>query len=413
MSIGIVGAGISGLHLALRLQQFGIATTLYTAQEPDGIRSGPPLNFVTRFDSTRRREKALGVTRWLSAAYDNAWMHMSVEGPGGFVLRGRLPAPASSVDFRMYLAELLETYTGRGGDTVLRRLGGGTELARTAGDHDLLVVAAGRSAPAEVFGRDPDRSPYRTAPRLLAGGLFHGIAPADPPGMTMHMVPGAGEIHAPAYHSFSGPVTAVLIEAVPEAPFAAVTDGHRNDPEGFTREVLKLITRHAPLLRERVDARTFALARPVDMLQGALTPVVRRGWAELDGGGHALAIGDAWITNDPLTAQGANLGSKLAFQLADELRDHRGAYDGEFCRAVSERMWATARPVVDWTNLFIGTPQPQVAALLTAAAGDQRVADAFVANLDRPDAMWRVVSAPERVEEFIARSQSRTVRSGV
>ncbi|MFF2808821.1 styrene monooxygenase/indole monooxygenase family protein [Streptomyces sp. NPDC058000] len=412
MSIGIVGAGISGLHLALRLQQLGIDATLYTDQGPDGIRGGPPLNFVTRFDSTRRREEALGITRWLSSAYDNAWMHMSVEGPGGLSFRGRLPQPASSVDFRMYLATLLETYAERGGEVVHGRPADRKQLAALAGSHDLLVVAAGRGALTDTFGRDPARSPHLTAPRHLAGGLFHGIRPADPPGMTMHMVPGAGEIHAPAYHSFMGQVTVVLVEAVPAGPFDAVVGGdHRDDPERFTRDVLELITRHAPLLRERVDAREFTLARPVDMLRGAVVPVVRHGWYELGRGAFALAVGDAWIANDPLTAQGANLGSALAFQLADELRAHQGPYDGEFCRAVSERMWTTARPVVDWTNLFIGEPPPQVATLLAAAAGDQRVADAFIANLDRPEAMWRAVSRMDLTEEFIAQAQS--VRSGV
>ncbi|MCZ0992528.1 hypothetical protein O1L44_04490 [Streptomyces noursei] len=165
MSIGIVGAGISGLHLALRLQQFGLDTTLYTAKEPDGLRSGPPLNFVTRFDSTRRREQALGITRWSSSAYDNAWMHMSVEGPGGFGFRGRLPQPASSVDFRMYLAALLEAYAKRGGDVTVRSVADGPELAGLAGRHDLLVVAAGRGRSPTPSGAT--RPARRTAPHRV------------------------------------------------------------------------------------------------------------------------------------------------------------------------------------------------------------------------------------------------------
>ncbi|MFE2725113.1 styrene monooxygenase/indole monooxygenase family protein [Kitasatospora sp. NPDC059327] len=412
MSIGIVGTGISGLHLALRLRQFGVDATLYTAQEPDDIRGGPPLNFVTRFDSTRERESALGVTAWSSEAYDNAWMHLHVEGPGGMAFRGRLPKPASSVDFRMYLATLLEEYRRRGGNPQRLPVADRAGLERLAARHDLVVVAAGRGALTEVFPRDPARSPYLSAPRRLAGGLFHGVRPPEPAGMTMHMVPGAGEIHAPTYHSFTGQVTAVLVEAVPDGPFAELTGrDHRGDPDGFAKEVLALVTAHAPALRERVDERDFALARPVDVLQGAVVPVVRRGWARLDDDTCALAVGDAWIANDPLTAQGANLGSELAFHLADALREHTGPYDAAFCHAVSERMWRIARPVVDWTNLFIGPPPPHLGTLLAAAAADQRVADAFVAHLDRPDAMWRGLASPESTDEFIARAQS--VRSAV
>jgi hypothetical protein len=412
MSIGIVGTGISGLHLALRLQQYGIAATLYTAQEPDDIRSGPPLNFVTRFGSTKERERALGITHWAREEYDNQWMHMRVEGPEGFSFRSELPVPASSVDFRMYLADLLEEYRRRGGDVVRRTMADRAALAETAESHELLVVAAGRGALMDTFPRDPSRSPYVSAPRRLAGGLFRGVLPPDPAGMTMHMVPGAGEIHAPTYHSFGGRATVVLVEAVPGGPFEAVTGrGYRDDPGQFAKDVLELVTAYAPTLRARVDETRFALTRPVDMLQGAVVPMVRHGWARLTERRFALAVGDAWITNDPLTAQGANLGSKLAFRLADALRDSSGPYDETFCRTVSEELWTTAQPVVDWTNMFIGDPPPQMGSLLAAAATDQRVADAFVANLDDPAAMWQSIRRPENTDEFVVRA--RSVRSAV
>lgn len=124
------------------------------------------------------------------------------------------------------------------------------------------------------------------------------------------------------------------------------------------------------------------------------------------GEGHALAIGDAWIVNDPLTAQGANLGSAQAFQVAQALASHQGAYNADFCKTLSEQLWATAQPVVDWTNMFLGAPAPQVQSLLTVAAGDQRVADAFIANLDDPPAMWHSISRPEHTAAFIEAAQS-------
>ncbi|MEU4746854.1 styrene monooxygenase/indole monooxygenase family protein, partial [Actinosynnema sp. NPDC023658] len=316
------------------------------------------------------------------------------------------------VDFRLYLSRLLEDYQQRGGRVVPRTITEAAELTELARSHDLLVVAAGRSALTDAFPRDASRSPYRSPKRHLLGALFHGVRPPEPIGMTMHMVPGAGEIHAPGYYSFDGQVTAVLIEAVPDGPFAPVTDrDYADDPDAVTKAVLDLITAHAPGLRERVDDREFRLTRPIDVLRGALTPVVRHGWAEVGGGRFALAIGDAWIVNDPLTAQGANLGSNQAFELADALSVHQGPYDERFCRDISAQLWVAAQPVVDWTNTFIGEPPPQMLTLLGAAAADQRVADAFVANLDRPAEMWNSVRSPRGTEMFIAKALA--VRSGV
>lgn len=406
MSIGIVGAGISGLHLALRLQQIGIDAVLHSPQDPDDLRGGPPLNFVTRFASTREREAVLGISQWASSEFDNPWMHMRLEG-ADLAFQGKLPSPASSVDFRMYLAHLLEEFARRGGRVERHRPLTRGELANLGQQHDLLVVAAGRGALGDVFPRDPARSPYDTAQRSLLGGLFTGVRPPEPAGMTMNMVPGAGEVHAPTYHSFGGPLTAILIEAVPGGPFEEVTLGdYRDAPELLAKQVLDLITTNAPSLRERIDEREFGLARPIDRMQGALVPTVRHSVAEVAEGRFAVAIGDAWIVNDPLTAQGANLGSQQAFQVAHLLSVHNGPYDEAFCRMVADTLWQTAQPVVDWTNTFLGEPPAQVQTLLATASSDQRVADAFVANLDRPKAMWQSIRTPEATAEFIAAARS-------
>jgi hypothetical protein len=44
--------------------------------------------------------------------------------------------------------------------------------------------------------------------------------------------------------------------------------------------------------------------------------------------------------------------------------------------------------------------------LLAAASADQRVAGAFVANLDRPHAMWHSIDRPEHTDEFVMRARA-------
>ena len=60
-TIGITGAGYSGLTLALRLQQLGIDTTVYVEATPDAMRSGRLPNTVGRFGTTVARERSLGI----------------------------------------------------------------------------------------------------------------------------------------------------------------------------------------------------------------------------------------------------------------------------------------------------------------------------------------------------------------
>lgn len=114
---------------------------------------------------------------------------------------------------------------------------------------------------------------------------------------------------------------------------------------------------------------SFGLTRPLDLLQGALTPVVRQSWAALGDGRHALAIGDAWILNDPVAAQGANLGSRCAFALGEAVAGG-GPYDEPFRRRVAGLLWAAAEVPTTLSNAVLAAaPPPQ---LLDASPGPRR-----------------------------------------
>src|SRR5256885_4800467 len=52
----------------------------------------------------------------------------------------------------------------------------------------------------------------------------------------------------------------------------------------------------------------------------------------------------SWVVNDPVTGQGANLGSHSAFVLADVIAAG-GPYGAEFCRRAEAAMWEFAGPV--------------------------------------------------------------------
>jgi 2-polyprenyl-6-methoxyphenol hydroxylase-like FAD-dependent oxidoreductase len=402
--VGIVGSGISGLQLALRLQQLGIAATVYSEHDIDRLKAGRPRNFPARFHSTQQRERELGVFDWdFADAQVQHWavtMHTGGAAPLEFL--AALRPPSSVVDFRIYLPHLLSAFVDRGGELVI----GEQPVEDLARRHELLVVANGNRSIRRLFPVDPDRSPFTTPQRVLCSGIYHGIDEDVPHCLDIHFLPGAGEILRLPFYSTAGRADVLAFEAIPGGPLEAVchTDADA-DPAVFLRQVLDLVAVHAPTLRERIDTAEFCLSAPGELIQGAITPVVRQGWTRLDEGTFALAIGDAWITNDPLTAQGANLASHTAFALADLLAGADGPYDEAFCREASARLWEHARHVVEWSNAFLGPPPPHVAGLFERAAADQRVADAFVSDFNDPVTMWRTLSTPDGAADFLARCE--------
>jgi 2-polyprenyl-6-methoxyphenol hydroxylase-like FAD-dependent oxidoreductase len=400
MSIGIIGAGISGLQLALRLQQLGIPVAVHSAQDADGLKSGSPKNFPARFGATQDREKALGVFDWPDEARVLAWS-VAVSAPEGppLTFEATLTPPSSVVDFRLYLPHLFEAFTSRGGEVVL----GAPDLDLVARKHDLVVVANGDRSMRDLFPRVPELSPFDGPQRIITTAIYRGIAEKSPNQLDLRLIPGVGEIFQIPFLSPKGRANVLAFEAVPGGPLESVSHLDADaDPAKFYREVLALLEQFMPELRERVDTTEFATIGPHEVLQGGVTPTVRKGWATLPNGRCALAIGDAWITNDPLTAQGANLGSYSAFALADLIGARSGPFDESFCRRASDSLWEHAKPVVEWSNAFLAPPPPHVVSLFQAAAADRRVADAFVSNFNDPVAMWQTLSSPAGVDGFLA-----------
>jgi 2-polyprenyl-6-methoxyphenol hydroxylase-like FAD-dependent oxidoreductase len=393
VSVGIVGSGISGLHLALRLQQLGIAATVYSGRTPEGMRSAPPRAFPVRFGATRAREASLGVEHWPGRI---AGWDFVLSGATPLAFHAELSPPSSPVDFRIYLPRLLEDFAGRGGEVVVDA---DPDVGRLAGRHELVVVANGTRSMAPLFPRVGELSPHDRPQRLLCCGVYRGVA-GKPDVMDIQFVPGVGEILRIPWLHPDGWADVVAFEAVPGGPLAHLAD---SDPASDPAPVLDALATWAPAVRDRIGP-DFGLIGPGEVVRGGLVPVVRRGWAPLTDGVGALAIGDAWITNDPLTAQGANLGSHTAFALAGLIAGG-GPYDEAFCRDASARLWEHAASVVAWSTAFLAPPPPHALDLFAAAARDRRVANAFVSAFNDPELMWRTLAGPAAVEEFVLSAQ--------
>jgi 2-polyprenyl-6-methoxyphenol hydroxylase-like FAD-dependent oxidoreductase len=412
--IGIVGSGIAGLHLGLFLQQHGVPATIYSDRTPDQLRAGRLPNSVARFERTRARERALGVHHWDIPDFEMGCVHFFLADEPPLAFRGDLSRPASFVDMRIYLARLLEDFETRGGRVEIGTL----ELAdvtRLSAEHELMVVASGRDSLMELFPRLPERSPYTAPQRRLMSGLFQGVALPEPLGISFNISPGHGEVFQAPFLSFAGRVCSILVEAIPGGELERVTNLRYDDPAAFEATLVDVLRRHASRVFERIDTGAFHLTRPLDMLQGAITPTVRRGYARLENGRHVLAIGDLHVLNDPILGQGANAASHAAW-VAGEAIIGGGPFDEPFCREVEGRIWGYARPVTEWTNAALHPPAPHVLEVFGAAARDNGIADQIVDNFNAPERNWAIFGSPAGarafLESFEPTSPAATVRAG-
>jgi hypothetical protein len=399
-SIGIVGAGIAGLHLALFLQRHGVEITLYSEHSPVEILAGRLPNLVVRFGPARELERDLGVNFWDDEDFGAYGVQMYIGAQPPIQWKGSFQQQASGVDMRLYQARLMDEFNCRGGHIVVATLGR-ADVVQRAMQHDLMVVASGRGQLAELFPRLPERSPFSQPQRLLTGAFYHGVNFPNPLSVVYTISPGHGEIFLAPFQSIAGRVCSILIEAIPGQALAPIAEiRYAEDPHHFEQSVLALLREHAPPIYHLVDPETFCVTRPQNILQGAITPTARRGYAPLGNGKFALAIGDAHIVNDPLLGQGANLAARCARLLGTRLLEVN-TIDEAFCRAVEQQLWEAGRATTLWTNMMLQPPPPHAIELLVAAAQNQAIADEVADNFSVPERNWKIFGSPEGARRFL------------
>ncbi|MEQ8345678.1 MAG: styrene monooxygenase/indole monooxygenase family protein [Sneathiellaceae bacterium] len=401
-NIGIVGAGVAGLHLALYLQKHGVDATLITDREPAAYRDSRLINTVAHHHVTVAREDYLDVNHWPDPKLHYYYHDHVFNFPEPLRFRGDFSQASRAVDYRLYLPALMEDFAGRGGRIEYRRIEEG-EIAALADRFDLLVVAAGRGPLGQLFDYRPEHSPHSQPQRRLCVGLYTGVRQADPMNVTLSVSPGHGEMIVIPTVSFDGIATALLMENLPGGDMEALaTLSYESDPRRFLRAVLDKLEKHHPTTYDRIDTARFDLAQPQDLLQGGVVPTVRNGAVRLDNGKCAIALGDVHSVVDPMMGQGANIASYAAFVLGEEILD-TAVLDWRFCEKVDlkrqDRVLAAAR----WTNLMLEPPSEALGMLIGAMSQNKALADAFTENFNHPERQWDCLATPARIQAWIDR----------
>lgn len=399
----VVGAGQSGLQLAIGLLAEDYDVTLVDPRGPEEIETGRVMSTQCLFGPALRRERRHGLSFWDDRAPAITGVGVRVARPDGdpepeVDWVGRLEEPAQSVDQRLKLAAWLRVFV-QGGGRFLRHRVSVEDLATVGRDYELVVVAAGRGELARIFPRDERRSPFRAPQRSLSLAYVTG-AEAHPAGgvLSRTAVPGAGEVFSLPTLSLVGPCQAVMVEAVPGGPLDRIP-GAGASGEEILAGILDVLRHHAPWEYER-----FAEARPADSgatLSGGYAPTVREPVAHLRGGNVVLGMADSVVANDPITAQGANMASLCAEVYRRAIVDHgRRPFDETFMRSAFAAYWRHARQVTAWSRVMLSGP-PHVWELYRLAERHRPTADRFADSFSDPGGLIDWFLHPERAMEYV------------
>lgn len=398
--IAIIGAGQSGLQLALGLLGAGYEVTLYSGRSADEIREGRVMSSQCMFDSALETERDLNLNFWEESCSKVEGISFVVpDGIGGMAIdwAARLDNYAQSVDQRVKIPRWLETFKSRGGELLIKAADL-DDLAACSRTHDLVIVASGKGALGQLFEPDPERSPFSQAQRALALTYVRGIEPRVPySAVCFNLIPNVGEYFVFPALTTSGPCEIMVFEGVRGGPMDCWSEDFT--PAQHLARSQALLETFLPW--EAARARNVELSDDNGILSGCVVPTVRKPIARV-GGAPILGMADAVVLNDPITGQGSNNAARCADIYLESILERRnGPADAEWMQQTFDRYWnGYAKWVTEWTNLLL-KPPAHVLRLLDCAGKNPAIASAFVNGFDDPRTLFPWFMEAAEADKFI------------
>ncbi|NMO01703.1 cadherin repeat domain-containing protein [Gordonia sp. TBRC 11910] len=400
--IAVIGAGQTGATAALGLLNRGHEVSLYSDRSPQNLfENTPATGTAVMYGEALAVEARLGMNTYRDVAppidgitglllSEPGMELMRISGEFGSELRG------VGVDTRIRSFDRMNEFIRMGGRFVVDEVTT-DNIDDIAAAHDLTLVSTGKGGLSAMFARDDERSDYTEPQRYLAMITVTGL-PVDETAFThrsdaggrhnaLSIVGGLGEsIWCPYLHKTNGPSWSFLALARPGTEWEARLSAPTSADEMLTA-ITDLHREYLPWDAADVERMEVLTSDRHSWLKGRVLPIVREAVGHTPGGRAVMSLGDTSIAFDPIGAQGAQSGIKQAGFYVDAIADHDGPFDAAWMAATFdgyyERYGRAANLV---TKLFLeqaaGGPVNEL--LITAAAGDSRVASALYGMLATP-----------------------------
>jgi hypothetical protein len=247
-----------------------------------------------------------------------------------------------------------------------------------------------------MFSRDEARSPASVPGRKVAmlncEGPSMQLRDVGSPAAKFTIFEGLGECYStPYFHMHEKPIWNLVFEAIPGTP---------HDRFGDVRSGEELLERAKQAIRELMpwDAdwlEPARLADPNGWLVGSIVPIVRDPVCRSAHDHPIVPLGDAYMALDPLGAQGANMGNRLARTLVEAIVARGGdRFDRAWIRSTYDGFYERwGGPAMRWTKLLLEPMGSAMRYMMLAQQGangtdlgapQQRLADAFAQSFDDP-----------------------------
>ena len=402
--IMIVGAGQSGLQLALGLLNAGYEVTLVSNRTGDDIRSGKVMSSQCMFHTALQIERDLGVNQWERECPTVDGIGLAVPHPeqkGAKVIdwAARLRSYAQSVDQRMKIPGWMAEFEKSGGELVIKDAGV-EDLEAYTQSHDLTIVSSGKGDIAKLFERDAIKSTFDKPQRSLALTYVKNMRPRERfSAVCFNLIPTVGEYFVFPALTTTGPCEIMVFEGIPGGPMDCWADV--KTPEQHLAKSKWILDTFIPWEAQR--CRDIELTDDNGILAGRFAPTVRKPVATLPSGRKVFGMADVVVLNDPITGQGSNNAAKCADVYLRSIIEHGDRPIGHhWMQHTFDRYWfGYSQWVTQWTNMLLTPPPPHVLKLLGSAGAMPPLASAIANGFDDPRTFFPWFADPVEADRFI------------